>query len=324
MTALLYTSMVYGFLILSKREDKDTGRILRASALGMFAILALTGFTYERNVWLISLIIARIGFAALIVALILNSREDGVLGLAKSLLRRLGFGTAENLVGRSNNQGTQREIADRIPVAGWNNRGMQPGTTVEAITDGETTDEMSKTKTDDAKVEGDAAKTKAHKEGAIDMEQEGGEQAERLWTDRPPYCLDAGQTERAMTSQFSPDTAGERSVILSVECKEPHMNTLTKETARELRGRLAALGTQMVCVVVDAAFLTLWLVVQWVMDSVVLPHFRLSGFHNRLILVYQILFAIATVAPIVAYVVVDLLSIFLKAKRAMKEKMNHG
>jgi len=324
-TVLLYASMVYAFVILPRKGDEGALRVVGAGALFMFATLTLIGFTYEGHLWAISLTIARIGFGALFFALIL--KRDGAPRVAERflrLMRGLGLGWAENLVMRSNSQAMQGEISDGFLAVGWNKLGTEHETKVVVITDGRTTDEMSRTKTADTEVTADADQAKGDKTGAVDMGQEGEEHAEGFRTDKYPYCLDTGCTEYAMTQQPFPDTAGKGSVIHSVECKEQRMNTPLKETVREIRERLAALGTQMVCVVVDAMFLTLWLVVQWVMDHWILPHFRLTDFHNRLILVYQIIFAIATLVPIVAYVIVDLLSIYLKARRAMKEKMNYG
>ncbi len=76
-----------------------------------------------------------------------------------------------------------------------------------------------------------------------------------------------------------------------------------------LRARLRTFCIQIGSVVIDSVFLALWLVAHWALDVYVIAHFALHGIHAYTLTAFQVLFAVATLFPVLAFVVVDLYAI---------------
>lgn len=82
--------------------------------------------------------------------------------------------------------------------------------------------------------------------------------------------------------------------------------------------RTRQLGIHMACIVIDAFFLCLWVVVQWGVQWVAstLP---LSGVDKWALAAFRIMFAVATLVPVVLYIYADLRIMLIRAGRRVEQ-----
>lgn len=72
---------------------------------------------------------------------------------------------------------------------------------------------------------------------------------------------------------------------------------------------------------IDAIFLALWVLVQWLVNGNVIVRFGLSGIDRWMLFAFQVLFAISTLAPVVIYIYADTSVMFWQAQmRIWREK----
>ena len=90
----------------------------------------------------------------------------------------------------------------------------------------------------------------------------------------------------------------------------------------EIRAKLAAFTCQILSVLIDIFFLAAWLVIHWAFKNYILPAFHVGGVHKYLLDLFEIVFLIATLFPVVMYIVVDLYTIYAKARKAITT-LNH-
>ena len=73
-----------------------------------------------------------------------------------------------------------------------------------------------------------------------------------------------------------------------------------------LRIKLSGLGIQTATVVVDALFLSIWVVAQFLVDRLI-KKLNLAGGIDRLVLIgFQVIFALSTLAPVVINIYQDI------------------
>ncbi len=71
----------------------------------------------------------------------------------------------------------------------------------------------------------------------------------------------------------------------------------------------------------DGGFLALWVFVQWLVNNQVIANLPLTGVDWLVLLVFQILFAVSTLMPVVIYICVDISKMFLRARRAIQREI---
>jgi uncharacterized membrane protein YciS (DUF1049 family) len=71
---------------------------------------------------------------------------------------------------------------------------------------------------------------------------------------------------------------------------------------------------------IDSSFLALWVFVQWLVDQQVITKFQLSGTDQWVFSVFQVLFAVSTLAPVVIYIYVDLRVMLIRAQKRIKRE----
>jgi len=80
--------------------------------------------------------------------------------------------------------------------------------------------------------------------------------------------------------------------------------------------RLRTFVIQIVSVLIDTLFLSVWLLLQWSLKNLS-EKFQLDGIHGHMLSVYQVTFGLATLFPITAYIAVDLWTIYVRSKKAI-------
>lgn len=72
---------------------------------------------------------------------------------------------------------------------------------------------------------------------------------------------------------------------------------------------------------IDAVFLALWVFTQWFVNENVIKIFTLNDLDRWMLETFQIIFAIATLAPIIVYVYVDIRVMLLRAQRKIRQEI---
>lgn len=73
---------------------------------------------------------------------------------------------------------------------------------------------------------------------------------------------------------------------------------------------------------VDAGFLSLWIVTQWIVNTYIVEKLILSGVDQWQLNTFQFVFAIATLVPIISYVIKDIAIIMIRTWRTIRNEMN--
>jgi hypothetical protein len=74
----------------------------------------------------------------------------------------------------------------------------------------------------------------------------------------------------------------------------------------------------------DALFLTLWVAVQWVVGSKVVTPLRLSGIDSIVLSIFQVLFAVSTLAPVAITIYRDIRIMLLRTQRKIRQEIRIG
>jgi ABC-type transport system involved in Fe-S cluster assembly fused permease/ATPase subunit len=93
---------------------------------------------------------------------------------------------------------------------------------------------------------------------------------------------------------------------------------------KDLKDRLRVFATQAASILIDAGFLALWLIVQWAVKEYVIKKLEISGIEKFVLLIFQVIFAISTLAPIVIYIYTDIKVMHLRAKKRINQEIELG
>ena len=85
----------------------------------------------------------------------------------------------------------------------------------------------------------------------------------------------------------------------------------------DIRARIRLLSLQILGILIDSAFVALWVIVHAWFEEHVATQFRLDGVHAYTFNAFQGVFAVGTFFPVAAYVVVDLYSIYKRTQKAL-------
>ena len=95
---------------------------------------------------------------------------------------------------------------------------------------------------------------------------------------------------------------------------------------QDIGTRLKLLSIWSLSMLIDTGFLVFWVVIQFAADDYVITPLRsrISEIGQIFLLLFQIVLAIATFFPIVAYVYMDVSIIVIQAQRKSREERNKG
>ena len=89
----------------------------------------------------------------------------------------------------------------------------------------------------------------------------------------------------------------------------------------DLIGELKVFSIWIVSSLIDVGFLALWVSVQWIVNENVIKTFTFSGIDRWILLAFQVIFALSTLAPIVVYIYVDIRVMLLGAQRRIGQEI---
>lgn len=81
--------------------------------------------------------------------------------------------------------------------------------------------------------------------------------------------------------------------------------------AEEVKIKLKTIGQWAMSAFLDALFLVCWVFIQWVVQNVII-YLNLSGIDKWMLVTFQVLFSIATLIPIIAYIVRDIVKVIFR------------
>ncbi len=93
---------------------------------------------------------------------------------------------------------------------------------------------------------------------------------------------------------------------------------------KELFSEIRVFAKWAVSSLLDGGFLVLWVFIQWIVNDRVIVNLPLYGIDSWVLGIFQIIFAVSTLAPVLIYITVDITKMFLRAKRAIQHEVNLG
>jgi hypothetical protein len=97
----------------------------------------------------------------------------------------------------------------------------------------------------------------------------------------------------------------------------------SKEWA-ELKDTLRFFTIWTVSSLIDSAFLALWVAGQWVVNNWVVKPLELTGIDRLVLTIFQILFAISTLAPVAITIYRDIRIMLLRTNRKIRSELKIG
>ena len=92
----------------------------------------------------------------------------------------------------------------------------------------------------------------------------------------------------------------------------------------ELGDSLSLYAVWAVSSLVDSAFLALWVTVQWGVNKLVVTPLGLTGIDKLILIVFQILFAVSTLAPVGITIYRDIRIMLLRTNRKIRREILLG
>lgn len=87
-----------------------------------------------------------------------------------------------------------------------------------------------------------------------------------------------------------------------------------------IRRKFTSFSNQIISVLIDTVFLGFWLIIQWLFEKYILPSFApVDSIHSWVYCMFQIIFALTTLYPILLYIYVDIVAISIEAMRTIKK-----
>jgi hypothetical protein len=74
--------------------------------------------------------------------------------------------------------------------------------------------------------------------------------------------------------------------------------------------------------IIDSAFLALWVTTQWVVNNKVVTLLILTGIDKVVLTIFQVLFAISTLAPVAITIYKDISIMLLRTNRKIRNERN--
>lgn len=87
---------------------------------------------------------------------------------------------------------------------------------------------------------------------------------------------------------------------------------------KDLASELKVFTRWAISSLIDSAFLAFWVFVQWIASEKVIASLGLSGVDQWMLAIFQVLFAISTLVPIVVYIYVDIRVMLMRAQRRIQ------
>ena len=92
----------------------------------------------------------------------------------------------------------------------------------------------------------------------------------------------------------------------------------------ELKGTIRLFTVWTVSSLIDSAFLALWVTVQWFLSSKIVTPLLLTGIDKLVLTIFQILFAISTLAPVAITIYRDIRIMILRTQRKIRSEIQIG
>ncbi|OHE60405.1 MAG: hypothetical protein A2Z47_15870 [Thermodesulfovibrio sp. RBG_19FT_COMBO_42_12] len=92
----------------------------------------------------------------------------------------------------------------------------------------------------------------------------------------------------------------------------------------ELKETIRLFTVWTVSSLIDSSFLALWVTIQWVVSSKVVTPLILTGIDQLVLTIFQILFAISTLAPVANTIYRDIRIMILRTQRKIRSEIKIG
>lgn len=89
----------------------------------------------------------------------------------------------------------------------------------------------------------------------------------------------------------------------------------------QLNAQLKILSKWIISSLIDSGFLAIWVFLQWLVNTKLIANLELSGIDRWVRQVFEVLFAISTLAPVVIYIYVDIRVMLLRARKTIQREI---
>jgi hypothetical protein len=93
---------------------------------------------------------------------------------------------------------------------------------------------------------------------------------------------------------------------------------------KELRETLRLFTVWTVTSLIDSSFLALWVIIQWILNNQVIIPLKLTGIDQFVLIIFQVLFALSTLAPVVITIYRDIRIMLLRTQRKIRGEIKMG
>lgn len=91
-----------------------------------------------------------------------------------------------------------------------------------------------------------------------------------------------------------------------------------------LKNTLGLFAIWAVVSIINSLFLALWISVQWLVSSRVITPLRPTGIPSLVLSMFQVLFAISTLAPVIITIYRDIRIMLLRTQRSIRREIEVG
>ena len=92
----------------------------------------------------------------------------------------------------------------------------------------------------------------------------------------------------------------------------------------ELKDTLRLVTVWIITSLIDSSFLALWVAMQWIINNKVIVPLKLTGLDHIVLTIFQVLFAISTLAPAGITIYRDIRIMLLRTKRRICNEIKIG
>lgn len=92
----------------------------------------------------------------------------------------------------------------------------------------------------------------------------------------------------------------------------------------EFTGTVKLVSFWVITTLLDSTFLALWVAIQWAVDKFVIKPLALSGFDQVIVIIFQIMFAISTLAPVAITIYRNISIMVVRTQRNIRQEISKG
>lgn len=91
----------------------------------------------------------------------------------------------------------------------------------------------------------------------------------------------------------------------------------------ELKNTVKLFSFWALTTIIDTLFLAIWVLIQWIVGDKVITPIELTGIDNYVLIIFKIMFAVSTLAPVVITVYRDIRIMLIRTQNKIRQEINN-